>query len=81
MTQGGCETMIYGVHVILDLHLDWVVLQVISLQVCIINNHFSKIVIFYRYFPICLTILCMSIPTIFLTSFSTQGSQSHFVRM
>jgi len=48
-------------------------------------NHFSRIMVFARFFglifPICLTILHMSIPIVFFSRFSTQGSHSHFVKI
>jgi len=46
-------------------------------------NHFSKIMIFTRFFgltlPICSMILHMSIPIVFFLGFLTWGSHSHFV--
>lgn len=51
----------------------------------IMNNHFSKIIIFYRYlgsnFPICWMILSVPIPIIFLIGFLTWGSHSHFLQV
>jgi len=40
-----CEMVVHGVHVVLDLHLDWVVLEV---HVCSAFNSISQITIFYR---------------------------------
>ncbi len=49
------------------------------------DNHFSRFIIFYKYFgstfPICLMIQCVFIPIIFLVSFSTQGCHNHFVQV
>ncbi len=48
-------------------------------------NHFSRIIIFVWFFgstfPICLTILSMPIPIVFLSGFLTWESHSHFVRV
>ncbi len=76
-THDECETMVHGIWVMLDLHLNWVVLQV---DVCNTFNSKSQSTIFQEllffpdslnhFFP-CLTILCQLIPNVLFSSFST----------
>ncbi len=51
----------------------------------VIVSHFSGVTIFTQFFkltfPICSTILCMPISTVFFLVFPTWGSHSHFVRV
>jgi hypothetical protein len=49
------------------------------------HGHFLRVMVFTQIlesnFPICSTIVCMPIPTVFFSSFSTWRSHNHFVQV
>jgi hypothetical protein len=84
-THGECETMVHGVEMMLNLHPDWVVLQV---DVRNAFNSMSRSAIFQEIrfsfgsksiFTIFSMIICMPILIIFFSSLLTWGSHSHFI--
>ncbi len=87
ITHVKCETMVHDVRVMLDLHPNWVMLQVdvysTSFQYGVTINHFSRVTIFIWFFKsffyICSTILCTPIPTVIFSSLLTWGFHTHFV--
>ncbi len=88
VTRDGCKIVVHGVLMMLNLHPNWMVLQV---DVYNIFNSMSWSTIFQELklnspfllliFPICSIIICTPIHTVFFLGFPTCKSHSHFIQI